>query len=69
MPIKLLYEEINELLELGMFTLTGKLKGVPDEKLVSRLVELWSFYFGTVIPYLKEFFYHCKYIILHNKII
>ncbi|CAJ0766802.1 18709_t:CDS:2 [Entrophospora sp. SA101] len=51
-----LFEDINELLDSGMFTLNGKLKGVPDEKLVSRLVELWSFYFGTVIPYFEGVF-------------
>src|SRR6266487_1929944 len=55
-PIQSLYDEINVLLESGMFTLSGKLKGVPDEKLVSRLVELWSFYFGTVIPYFEGVF-------------
>ncbi|EXX69845.1 Bit61p [Rhizophagus irregularis DAOM 197198w] len=54
--IQLLYDGINELLESGMFTLNGKLVGVPDEKLVSRLVELWSFYFGTVIPYFEGVF-------------
>ncbi|GES77483.1 HbrB-domain-containing protein [Rhizophagus clarus] len=55
-PLHLLYDDINELLELGMFTLNGKLRGVPDEKLVSRLVELWSFFFGTVIPYFEGVF-------------
>ncbi|RIA89324.1 HbrB-like protein, partial [Glomus cerebriforme] len=52
-PLHSLYDDINELLESGMFTLNGKLRGVPDEKLVSRLVELWSFFFGTVIPYFE----------------
>ncbi|CAG8435705.1 9510_t:CDS:2 [Funneliformis mosseae] len=61
---KLLYEEINELLESGMFTLNGKLIGVPDEKLVSRLVELWSFYFGTVIPYFEGVFLPLQ---IHNS--
>jgi len=63
-PAKLLYEEINELLESGMFTLNGKLRGVPDEKLVSRLVELWSFYFGTVIPYFEGVFLPLQ---IHNS--
>ncbi|CAI2167646.1 15267_t:CDS:2 [Funneliformis geosporum] len=61
---QLLYEEINELLESGMFTLNGKLIGVPDEKLVSRLVELWSFYFGTVIPYFEGVFLPLQ---IHNS--
>jgi hypothetical protein len=55
-PLQLLYDDINELLESGMFTLNGKLRGVPDEKIVSRLVELWSFFFGTVIPYFEGVF-------------
>ncbi|KAG0080567.1 hypothetical protein BGZ92_000574, partial [Podila epicladia] len=45
-----LCDEINELLKNGMLTLNAKLGDVPDEKLVSRLVEVWSFFFGTVLP-------------------
>ncbi|KAF9972350.1 hypothetical protein BGZ73_004561 [Actinomortierella ambigua] len=41
---------IQELLRNGMLTLNAKLSYVPDEKLVSRLVEVWSFFFGTVLP-------------------
>jgi hypothetical protein len=48
-----LCEEINELLKNGMLTLNAKLGDVPDEKLVSRLVEVWSFFFGTVLPYFE----------------
>jgi hypothetical protein len=54
--LHLLHDDINELLGFGMFTLSGKLHGVPDEKIVSRLVELWSFFFGTVIPYFEGVF-------------
>jgi hypothetical protein len=39
-----------------MATLNSRLSGVPDEKLVSRLVEVWSFYFGTVVPYFEGVF-------------
>ncbi|CAG8433012.1 6314_t:CDS:2 [Ambispora gerdemannii] len=51
-----LYNDIIELLASGMSTLNSKLRDVPDEKLVSRLNELWSFYFGTVIPYFEGVF-------------
>lgn len=51
-----LCDEINELLKNGMLTLNAKLGDVPDEKLVSRLVELWSFFFGTVLPYFEGVF-------------
>ncbi|RIB11966.1 HbrB-like-domain-containing protein [Gigaspora rosea] len=53
---QLLRDDINSLLLTGMSTLNGKLRGVPDEKLVSRLVEIWSFYFGTVLPYFEGVF-------------
>ncbi|ORZ28626.1 HbrB-like-domain-containing protein [Lobosporangium transversale] len=51
-----LCNEINELLKNGMLTLNAKLGDVPDEKLVSRLVEVWSFFFGTVLPYFEGVF-------------
>ncbi|KAF9933964.1 hypothetical protein FBU30_003908 [Linnemannia zychae] len=51
-----LCEEITELLKNGMLTLNAKLGDVPDEKLVSRLVEVWSFFFGTVLPYFEGVF-------------
>ncbi|KAF8943984.1 hypothetical protein BGZ47_004789 [Haplosporangium gracile] len=52
----MLCDEINELLKNGMLTLNAKLGDVPDEKLVSRLVEGWSFFFGTVLPYFEGVF-------------
>jgi len=51
-----LCEDIREPLSCGMATLNSRLSGVPDEKLVSRLVEVWSFYFGTVVPYFEGVF-------------
>ncbi|KAG0359498.1 HbrB-like-domain-containing protein [Gamsiella multidivaricata] len=51
-----LCDEISELLNNGMLTLNAKLGDVPDEKLVSRLVEVWSFFFGTVLPYFEGVF-------------
>lgn len=52
----ILCDEIHELLNNGMLTLNAKLGDVPDEKLVSRLVEVWSFFFGTVLPYFEGVF-------------
>ncbi|KAL1922591.1 uncharacterized protein VTP21DRAFT_10130 [Calcarisporiella thermophila] len=51
-----LFDDVDDLLRNGMFTLSAKLFGVNDEKLVSRLVELWSFFFGTVLPYFEGVF-------------
>jgi hypothetical protein len=36
--------------------LNNKLAGVADEKLVTRLMEVWTFYFGTVLPYIQGAF-------------
>ncbi|KAG0257940.1 hypothetical protein BG011_003671 [Mortierella polycephala] len=52
----MLCDEINELLKNGMLTLNAKLGDVRDDKLVSRLVEVWSFFFGTVLPYFEGVF-------------
>jgi len=45
-----------DLLAAGMFTINAKLVGVHEEKVASRLVELWSFFLGTVLPYLEGVF-------------
>ncbi|KAK3825869.1 MAG: HbrB-like-domain-containing protein [Benniella sp.] len=36
--------------------LTGAIEDLNDLKLVSRLVEVWSFFFGTVLPYFEGVF-------------
>ncbi|KAJ9053258.1 hypothetical protein DSO57_1026108 [Entomophthora muscae] len=46
----------NDLLAAGMFTINAKLVGVHEDKVASRLVELWSFFLGTVLPYLEGVF-------------
>ncbi|TPX68551.1 hypothetical protein SpCBS45565_g02995 [Spizellomyces sp. 'palustris'] len=55
-PAYLVVEELNDLLNTGMLTLGNKLATVANEVLASRLVEVWSFYFGTVVPYLQGVF-------------
>jgi hypothetical protein len=51
-----LHRDIEALLRDGMFTLNAKLFGVSDEKLMDRLVEQWSFFFGNVLPYFEATF-------------
>lgn len=46
----------NDLLDTGMFNLNTKLSGVTEEKLVTRIIELWSFFLGIVLPYLEGVF-------------
>jgi hypothetical protein len=36
-----------------MVTLNAKLKGVDDEKLVARVVEVWGFFWDQVLTYLE----------------
>ncbi|KAI0644373.1 HbrB-like-domain-containing protein [Trametes meyenii] len=42
-----------ELIAAGMVTLNSKLAGVDDDKLVSRVVEVWSSFWTQVLPYLE----------------
>ncbi|KAJ3010458.1 hypothetical protein HKX48_007393 [Thoreauomyces humboldtii] len=49
-------EDLNELFTTGLLTLSSKLAVVGDEVLASRVVEVWTFYFGTVVPYLQGVF-------------
>ncbi|KAI9290995.1 hypothetical protein K502DRAFT_326496 [Neoconidiobolus thromboides FSU 785] len=46
----------NGLLSAGMFTLSAKLSGIHEDKIATRVVELWSFFLGTVLPYLEGVF-------------
>ncbi|KAI8847433.1 HbrB-like protein, partial [Chytridium lagenaria] len=50
--------DLKELLAAGMLNLGNRIVTVGDEALILRLVELWSFFFGTVVPYVQE----CSYL-------
>jgi len=39
-----------------MTTINEKLAMVPEDRFTTRLVELWTFFFGTVLPYLQGIF-------------
>ncbi|OCH90237.1 HbrB-domain-containing protein [Obba rivulosa] len=45
--------DASELIAAGMVTLNAKLAGVEDEKLVSRVVEVWGFFWDQVLPYVE----------------
>ncbi|KAJ3330674.1 hypothetical protein HDU76_005093 [Blyttiomyces sp. JEL0837] len=49
-------DEVRELLMAGVVTLGNKIVAAGDETLIPRLVELWTFLFGPVIPYLQGVF-------------
>ena len=42
-----------DLINRGMQNLNAKLSGIDDEKLVTRLVEIWNFFWVNVLPYIE----------------
>ncbi|ORX52548.1 HbrB-domain-containing protein [Piromyces finnis] len=53
---KTLAYNINELLKNGIYTINTKLIEVTDNSLISRLVEIWTFFFDSIMPYIKGIF-------------
>ncbi|KAL3457375.1 hypothetical protein BJX64DRAFT_280632 [Aspergillus heterothallicus] len=49
-------DDLQELLEAGFATLNHTLNGVPDEKLVPHLVQIWMLVFGTILPFIQAVF-------------
>ncbi|KAJ5483771.1 hypothetical protein N7530_003017 [Penicillium desertorum] len=49
--------DLQELLETGFATLNhSSLIGLPDEKLVPHLVQVWLLVFGTILPFIQAVF-------------
>ncbi|KAJ5474911.1 hypothetical protein N7475_004477 [Penicillium sp. IBT 31633x] len=49
--------DLQELLQTGFATLNlSSLLGVPDEKLVPHLVQIWLLVFGTILPFIQAVF-------------
>jgi HbrB-like len=42
-----------ELISTGMMNLNAKLTGIDDDKLVTRLIEVWNFFWVQVLPYVE----------------
>ncbi|KAI5818236.1 HbrB-like-domain-containing protein [Pyronema omphalodes] len=51
-PVQLL-ADIRQLLETGMSNIEPQLSKLPDERLLTRLVEIWQLVFGYTTPYLE----------------
>jgi len=51
-----MYYDINELLKNGIYTINTKLIEVTDNFLIPRLVEVWSLFFDSILPYFKGVF-------------
>ena len=48
-----LEHDASALISSGMVTLNAKLTGIEDDKLVSRIVEIWGFFWDQVLPYVE----------------
>lgn len=49
-------EDLRELLNTGFSTLNHSISGVPDEKLVPHLMQIWLLAFGTILPFIQAVF-------------
>ncbi|KAH8423714.1 uncharacterized protein LDX57_001470 [Aspergillus melleus] len=49
-------DDLRELLETGFASLNHTLNGVPDEKMVPHLVQIWMLVFGTILPFIQAVF-------------
>ena len=45
--------DARELIGAGMVTINAKMASLSDELLPSRLVELWSFFWDHILPYVE----------------
>ncbi|KAF8540015.1 HbrB-like-domain-containing protein [Trichophaea hybrida] len=54
-PVMLLHD-VRKLLETGMSSIEPYLSDLPDERLLTRLVEIWGTVFGYTTPYLEAVF-------------
>jgi hypothetical protein len=48
-----LEHDADDLIASGMITLAAKLSGISDDKLVSRVVEIWGFFWDQILPYIE----------------
>lgn len=48
-----LENDATDLISSGMVTLNAKLAVIDDDKLVSRLIDLWGFFWQQVLPYVE----------------
>ncbi|MCJ1472039.1 hypothetical protein MMC13_000684 [Lambiella insularis] len=49
-------EDLRDLLQTGFLSLEQTLRGIPDDRLVPYLVDMWLFVLGTILPYMQAVF-------------
>ncbi|MCJ1232672.1 hypothetical protein MMC14_000625 [Varicellaria rhodocarpa] len=52
----ILIEDLRDFLRTGFWSLEQTVRGIPDDRLVPYLVEMWLFVFGTILPYIQAVF-------------
>ncbi|CAE6462740.1 unnamed protein product [Rhizoctonia solani] len=51
-----LEQDVKDLVNMGMITLNAKLEGLEEETLLTRVVQIWGFFWDQVLPYLEGVF-------------
>lgn len=51
-----LVEDVRELLHTGFASLAQTLRGIPDDRLVPKLVQMWIGVYGSILPFLQAVF-------------
>lgn len=49
-------EDLRDFLQTGFASLNHSIHNVPDENLIPHLVNLWTFTFGTILPFMQAVF-------------
>jgi len=52
----IIIEDLRELLQTGFSSLAQTLRGSPDDKLITKLVEMWISVYGAILPFLQAVF-------------
>lgn len=52
----ILIEDLQELLQTGFSSLAQTLRNAPDDKLITKLVEMWVNVYGAILPFLQAVF-------------
>lgn len=52
----IIVEDLRDLLHTGFGSLDHTLRKTPEDRLIPALVELWVFFFGSILPYMQGVF-------------
>ncbi|KAI1936914.1 hypothetical protein LOZ66_004423 [Ophidiomyces ophidiicola] len=52
-----LVEDLRDLLQTGFASLNHTLSSVPDENFMTHLVQVWTYTYGTIVPFIQAVFF------------